>query len=62
MTRWYDCPAQRPRKGWLRRVMESLRGLLRWRGRPEGRKRILPGMDCTQLGAGWNRAEPGGKQ
>ena len=33
MTRWYECPAVRPRKGWLRRVMESLRGLLRWRGR-----------------------------
>ena len=182
MTHWYDCPAVRPRKGWLRRAVESLRALLdanfgesdlhltlTYRGTPpsyeqakrhvqnflravkrmrekaglselkyvyvieeeggdgekrrihvhlvmnggldrgavEGmwgrgyancdrlqpedgdglrqlaryltkcemekhrrawcasknlRKRILPGMDCTQLGAGWNRAETGGKQ
>lgn len=58
--RWFDCPARRPPRPWLARLADrilALRGYLIWR-EPEGRKRILPGMDNTQLGAGWMRTEP----
>ena len=54
--RYHEAP-QRRRATLLRR-MEAWAGIGLSRER-EGRKRILPGYDNTNLGAGWHRTEPG---
>lgn len=49
--RWHEAPeARKPRRSW------SLPQWMRGRKR-EGRKRILPGMSNTMLGAGWEEAK-----
>ena len=54
--RYHEAPQRRPGRRGFGAWLKSLAGSLRTRER-EGRKRILPGQDNRNLGAGWHEAK-----
>ena len=54
--RYHEAPQRRPGRRGFGAWLKSLAGSLRPRER-EGRKRILPGQDNRNLGAGWHEAK-----
>lgn len=59
--RYHDVPQRKPApsvvRTWLRNLVRPVKSVQPM----EGRKRILPGYENTNLGAGWNIAYPGEK-
>ena len=59
--RYHEAPQRLPQRSRWAVVASWLESLVRGFLIPreqEGRKRILPGYDNTNLGAGWHRVEP----
>lgn len=59
--RYHEVPQRKPFPGIVRSLLQSLSHFSRRSMQSEGRKRIIPGYENTNLGSGWNIVYPGQK-